>query len=115
RFALRADDDRAVRVELDVAAVGPAPLALGTHDHRARRLALLDLAVGQRFLDADDDHVTELSVAAARPSEHLDALHHLGAGVVGHIQYCLDLNHGYFLTVSRERLVRTALTPGRRV
>src|SRR5437762_4126737 len=92
-LAVLADHHRAVGVELDVAAVGPLQLALGAHDHGARDLALLHLAVDHRLLDGDDDHVADRSVPALGAAQHLDAGHLLGAGVIGHVQHRLHLDH----------------------
>ena len=51
------------------------------------------LPLQDRFLDADDDHVTQPSIAAPRSTQDLDALHDLGTRVVGNAEYRLHLNH----------------------
>src|SRR5205823_439743 len=93
-FALFVDQHGAVRVELDVAAVGATDLAAGAHDDGLGDLALLHARVRQRFLDRHDDHIAESGVAPARAAEHADAKHALCAAVVGHIEHGLLLNHG---------------------
>src|SRR6185503_646027 len=52
------------------------------------------LAPGQGFLDADDDHVAEPGVPAARAADHLDALDALRPGIVRDVQKRLHLDHG---------------------
>ncbi len=79
--------------KLDVAAVGATDFLLHAHDDAAHDLALLDVAVGRRFLHAADDHVTEARVTALGAAQDLDALHLASAGVVGHCEHGLHLNH----------------------
>src|SRR5205807_9316477 len=78
----------------DIASVGPRVLPPGADDHRLGDVAFLDLGAGQRLLDGYDDDVAEGGIAAARAAEHLDALHALGAAIVGHVEDRTHLDHG---------------------
>src|SRR6185369_4302572 len=84
RLTLIVDEHRRVVVESDVRTVGAADLLGRPHDHRLHHVALLHLGVGDCLLDGDHDDVTERRVAPLRPTQHLDAQHLAGAGVVGH-------------------------------
>src|SRR5205823_4809358 len=55
---------------------------------------LFDFAAGNDRLDAADDNIAKAGRAALAAAEHLEAHHFLGAGVVGHRQPRLHLNHG---------------------
>src|SRR5258708_33646290 len=57
RLALFRDEDRGVAVEADGAAVGPADLLRGAHDHRLVHVALLYAAARDRLPDRDDHDV----------------------------------------------------------
>ena len=61
-------------------------------------VARLDVAAGRGLLDAGDDRVADAGgaplVARGAAAEHLDAHHFLGAGVVGHVEPRLHLDHG---------------------
>src|SRR5690606_37333323 len=88
------DEDGAVVVELDVAAVGAAVLAPRADDDGTRRITLLHLAARERFLDADDDHVAQPGVTPTGAAQHLDALDALRTRVVRDIEERLHLDHG---------------------
>ena len=62
RLRLGVDQDGAVVVELDVAAVGAPALLGGAHDDRLDDVALLDVAAGDGVLDGGDDDVTDAGV-----------------------------------------------------
>src|SRR5262249_28320579 len=100
RLVLLRDEHRGVAVELDVAAIRTRQLALGADDDRARDLALFHLRTRNRFADRHDDDVTDARVAAARTAQHLDAVHLLGAAVVGDIEDGRHLDHGYLPPMS---------------
>jgi hypothetical protein len=74
--------------------VRPAHALAGPHHHGVVDLALVDLAAGDRILDADLDDVANPRVAAVRAAQHLDAHQPAGATVVGDFQHRLHLNHG---------------------
>src|SRR5262249_30591818 len=93
RLELRVDEDGAVLVEADRAAVGTRGVVLDANDDRLRGVALLHLRARHRLLDGDDDDVTKACIATARAAEHLDALDTLGAGIVGDVQGCAHLDH----------------------
>src|SRR5262249_9818728 len=61
----------------------------GLHD-----LALLHAAARDRLLNGHNDGVTDGGVAALGAAQHLDALQTSRAGVVGHVEIGLHLNHG---------------------
>src|SRR5512132_643837 len=87
------DEHHRIPVEADVGAV-PAPHFLDrAHDDRPRHLALLHGAIGRGFLDGDDDRVAERGVALVGATHDPDALHLLGAGVVGHVEHRAGLDH----------------------
>src|SRR5262249_4928160 len=85
RVLLDVDQHPAVTVEADIAAVLPPRRFLGADDHALDDLARLDVATGDRLLDAGDDYVAQPGVAALRAPQHLDAHAFLGAGVVRHV------------------------------
>src|SRR4051794_23706596 len=87
------DDHGRVLVEADVRAVVAAEGLLRAHDDRADDLALLDRALRRRLLDRRGDHVTDAGVAALVAADDADAEDLAGAGVVGHAQACLVLDH----------------------
>src|SRR5208282_1012262 len=63
-FQVLVDEDRRVPVEFDEAAVWASDLALGPNDDRLGHVALLHLRVGQRFADADHNHIADARIAA---------------------------------------------------
>src|SRR3954447_2146770 len=108
RAAGGVDDYGGVLVEGDVGAVLAPELLLRAHDDGRHHLALLDVAVRNRLLDRGDDGVAHARVAALRAAAHADAQDLARAGVVGHAQACLGLDHRLrsSTSVSRQRLVR---------
>src|SRR5947209_503699 len=93
RLALVGDQHRGVAVETDRAAVG-APDFLGRpNDDSAMHIAFFDPAARDRLLDRDDDHVADRRGLAFRAAQHLDALDPARAGIVGHVEICLHLDH----------------------
>src|SRR5690606_20852539 len=58
-------------------------------------LALLYLAAGNGIPDAHLDDVADTGVAPVRTTQHLDALQVASAAVVGRIEECLHLDHGF--------------------
>src|SRR5207248_6233684 len=107
RVSLVVDDHGRVLVEGDVGAVLAVVLLLRAHHHRRHHLALLDAAVGRRLLDRADDDVADAGVAALAAALDADAEQLAGAGVVGHAQPGLHLDHFATSTISatRQRLV----------
>src|SRR5690606_10164954 len=93
RVVVILDEHRGVLVELDVAAVGAAPLLGGAHDHGAHDLTALDVAAGHGLLDRPDDDVADAGVAPPGPAEHPDAQDLPGARVVGDLHPRFLLNH----------------------
>src|SRR3954469_17258938 len=108
RVVLRVDDHRGVLVEGDVGAVVAPELLLGAHDDRLDDVALLDRPVRVGLLDGGDDDVPPARVAAARAAHHADWGGLARAGVVGHAQPGLVLDHRARSRTSsrRQRLVR---------
>ena len=106
RLLLVVDQHGRVLVEADVAAVGPALLLLGAHDHALDDVALLHGGAGDGVLDRGHEDVADAGVAAARAPEHPDAQHLMGPGVVGHPEAGLLLDHRArsMTSVSRQRL-----------
>ena len=68
-------------------------LLLGAHHHGLDHVALLDAAARGGRLDRGDDDVAHLGVPAPGPAFDADAQDLPGAGVVGHLQSCLHLDH----------------------
>src|SRR4051794_4377361 len=108
RVVLGVDDDRRVLVEGDVGPVVAPELLLGAHDDRLDDVALLDRPVRVGLLDGGDDDVAHARVAAPGPAHHADGEDLAGAGVVGHPQAGLVLDHRArsMTPSSRQRLVR---------
>src|SRR5439155_13993080 len=107
RISLGVDQHGRVLVEGDVGAVLTVVLLLGAHDHRGHDLTLLDAAVGRGLLDGADDDVADAGIPAPAAALDADAEQLAGAGVVGHAQACLHLDHFATSTISatRQRLV----------
>jgi len=93
RLALLVDQHGGVAVEPDGAAIGAAHGECRTHDHRLVDVALLDLAAGNRFLHGHNDHVADRSEFPLGTAQHFNALHPLGAGIIGDIQVGLGMDH----------------------
>src|SRR5687768_798466 len=93
RAALGIDEHGRVLVESDVAAVGPPELLRRADDHGANHLALLHSGVRQRLLDGSHDDVADFGGVARGAPDDRDALHHTGAGVVGHAKPAVLLDH----------------------
>src|SRR5690606_26859423 len=75
----------------------------GAHHDRVVDLALLDLAARDRILHRHLDDVADAGVTSLGAAEHLDAPHFLGAGVVGHVEVALHLDHGSASSYSAAR------------
>src|SRR6185369_12051842 len=95
RVALVVDEDGRILVEPDVAPVRAPDLLGRAHDDRTHDVALLDRGVGDRGLDARDDHVADAGRGLARAAHHADALDRPRAGVVGDAQARLGLDHAW--------------------
>src|SRR6478609_5310371 len=93
RVVLGVDDHRGVLVERDVGAVVAPELLLRAHDDRLDDVALLDRPVRVGLLDRGDDDVAHARVTAARAAHHADREDLARAGVVGHAQPGLVLDH----------------------
>src|SRR5207302_3103675 len=72
-FIFLVEQHQGVAVEADVAAVLAARRLADADDHALDHLARLDVAAGDRLLDAGDDHVAQARVAPAGAAQHLDA------------------------------------------
>src|SRR5690606_8504473 len=92
-----------VAVETDQRTVGAADALAGAQRERVVDLALLDLAARDGVLHGHLDDVADAGVAALGAAQHLDAHHFLGAGVVGHAQVALHLDHFGASLFSRAR------------
>src|SRR3954447_1771312 len=108
RVVLGVDDHGRVLVERDVRAVVATELLLGAHDDRLDDVALLDRPVRVGLLDRGDDDVAHARIAAARAAHHADREDLARAGVVGHAQPGLVLDHRARsrTSSSRQRLLR---------
>src|SRR5215203_2580805 len=108
RVVLGVDDHRGVLVEGDVGAIVAPELLLRAHDDRLDDVALLDRPVRVGLLDGGHDDVPHARVAAARAAHHADGEDLARAGVVGHAQPGLVLDHRARsrTSSSRQRLVR---------
>src|SRR5262245_50114168 len=93
RVALVVDDHGGVLVERDRRAVLATVRLLRAHDDGLHDLALLHGALRRGEFDGADDDVADARVAAVRPALHADAQELAGAGVVGHAQSGLLLDH----------------------
>src|SRR4051812_2608684 len=93
RLHLVVDEDGCVLVEPDVTPVRTPPLLLRADDDALHDVALLHRRARHRVLDGRHEDVADRRVATARPAEHLDAQHLAGAGVVGHLEARLLLDH----------------------
>ena len=96
--AVRVDQNGCVLIELDVAAVGTTNFLLHANDHAADDVALLHVGVRRGFFNAADDDIAQSRVTALRAAQDLDALHLASAGVIGHCEHGLHLNHCFNLT-----------------
>src|SRR5690606_10796276 len=76
-------------------AIRAAHALAGAHDHGVVDFALLHLAAGNRIPHADLDDITDVGITPVRTAEHLDALQVASAAVVGRIEECLHLDHGF--------------------
>src|SRR3954451_18398140 len=109
RVALRIDQHRSILVEGDVGAVGTPELLLGADDHSLHDLALAHAAARRRLLDGKGDHVADAGVAPMVPALDADAEDLPSAGVVGHPELGLLLDHRGArsrTSSSRQRFVR---------
>src|SRR5262249_24435961 len=102
------DDHRGVLVEGDVGAVVAPELLLRAHDDRLDDVALLDRPLRVGLLDGGHDDVADAAVAPPGPAHHADREDLARAGVVGHAQPGLVLDHRARsrTSSSRQRLVR---------
>src|ERR1700759_1928393 len=108
RVVLGVDDHRGVLVEGDVGAVVAPELLLRAPDDRLDDVALLDRSVRVGLLDRGHDDVAHAGVAPARAAHHADRQDLARAGVVGHAQPGLVLDHRARSSTSsrRQRLLR---------
>src|SRR5262249_20797669 len=82
-----------IAIEAHIAAVIAAGGLASAHDHALDDIARLDVAAGDGLFDACDDDITQTRIPAPGSAEHLDAHALLGAGVVGHVDIGIHLNH----------------------
>src|SRR5205085_1877345 len=92
----------------DRRAVLAAELLLRAHHDGGHDLALLDRALRAGLLDGGHDRVSHTRIAPPRAAADADAEDHARAGVVGHAQTCLVLDHRARsrTSTSRQRLER---------
>src|SRR5215469_708277 len=96
RLALLVDQHRRVAVEADRRAVDAADFLRRAYDHRLMHVAFLDRAARDRLLDRHHDYIADGRVFALGAPQHLDALDAPGAGIVGHVEIRLHLDHGAY-------------------
>src|SRR5438552_490678 len=94
RILVRPDEHHRITVEADIGAVLAADFLHRPDHDGARDFTLLDGAVRHGFLHRHDDRVAERGVALVGAAHHTDALHLLGAGVVGYVKHGARLDHG---------------------
>src|ERR1035437_9219753 len=93
RVVLVVDDHGGVLVEGDVGAVVATDRLLRAHDHSRHDLALFDRALRVGLLDGGGYHVADESVTTLGAALDADAEDFARAGVVGHAQTGLVLDH----------------------
>src|SRR2546423_5768199 len=101
-IVLRVDQHRGVLVEGDVGAIWAAELLAGADDDRLHDLALADAALRARLLDGGGDHVADSRIAPVRPPLHANAEDLARAGVVGHPEPALLLDHRVLLRLLQD-------------
>src|SRR5690606_23931506 len=95
RLRLAVQEHCSVAVEANDRTIRTAYALAGAHDDGIVVLALLYLAAGNGIPDAHLDDVADTGVAPVRTTQHLDALQVASAAVVGRIEECLHLDHGF--------------------
>ena len=104
RFVGSVEQYHRIIVEADVGAVFAADLFARPDDNSLRDGAFFDGAAGGGVFHRYDDLVADAGITLAGMAQHADAEHFFRAGVVGHIQTGLLLNHDLlFLTVHGTR------------
>src|SRR6185503_16372885 len=99
RLHLRRDQHRGIAVKANDRAIRALDVLGNTHHDRLHNVALLHAAAWNRFLDRHDDDVADGGVFALGAAKHLDAHDATRAGIVGHVEIGLHLNHDAALTV----------------
>src|SRR5581483_8470198 len=89
RLELVGQQHGCVAVEADQRSIRTTYTVRGAYHYRVVHLALLDLAAGNRVLDAHLDDITNSCIPALGATEYLDALQSARTAVVGRIQHCL--------------------------
>src|SRR5690606_24411135 len=87
------DQNGSVIVETNIRTVCATDLFAGPNDHGTLYFAFLNFRVRDGFLDRNNDHISNRSIATLRATEYLNALHSARTGVIGHLKPCLHLNH----------------------
>src|SRR5439155_11179178 len=87
------DQHSGILVERNVGAILAPQLLAGADDHCLDHLAFLDGALRCRALDGADDDVADTGIASLGAPPHPDAKEFTRAGVVGHSEACLGLDH----------------------
>src|SRR5207253_108092 len=95
RVIFLADDHRCVVIEANMRAIRTDKLFRRSHDNRTHDFALLHRTTRRSYLYRRDDHIAHEAVAHARATQNSDAHDLFRAGVVGHLESRLLLNHGY--------------------
>ena len=93
RLALVIKQDRRIAIKLDQRAIRTTHALGGTNHHSAVNVTLLDTTTRGRILDTHLDDVTHPGVATLGAAQHLDAHHITCAGIIGHVQHRLHLDH----------------------
>src|ERR1700730_9502432 len=87
------DQHGGVAGEADDGAVGAADVLADPHHDRLHDVALLHLAARNCLLDRHDNNVAHGGIAALGAPKHLDTHDTACAGIVGHVEVGLHLNH----------------------
>src|SRR5262245_13552767 len=93
RVELVVQQHHRVPVEPHVGAVVAAGGLLRPDDNRLDHVPGLHVPARDGLLDAGDDDVPQPRIPAPRAAQHLDAHALLGAGIVGHIDVRIHLDH----------------------
>src|SRR5262249_17468954 len=94
------DQHRGVAIEANDGAVRTLDVLGDPDHHRLHDLAFLHAPARDRFLHRNHDHVADRRIFALRAAQYLDAHDAARAGIVGHVEISLHLNHGATLVRS---------------
>src|SRR5690606_2053034 len=94
-FQLGVEENGGIATELDQRTVFTANALSGTHHYCVVDFAVLGASAGSRFLGTLRDDVTDGGITTLRGAQHLDAHERPCAGVVGHVERGLHLDHDF--------------------